>query len=119
MPAMLAGDPCPTTGIARIRRLRARATASGCDAFRDIPLADALQLGEGSGERRSPTGWGAVWRGLFVCGHPRDEEFRFAVAELRSHSIVRGAEDLAGDGGCRHQRFHEVADVGEVLQRGV
>src|ERR671924_1203791 len=56
---------------------------------------------------------------LFVCGHPRGEELRFAVAELRSHRLVRGAEDLAGDRGGGHERFHEVADVGEMLQRGV
>src|SRR5207253_7358840 len=43
----------------------------------------------------------------------------FAVAELCSHRLVRGAEDLAGDGGGGHERFHEVADVGEMLQRGV
>src|SRR5438105_2479150 len=56
---------------------------------------------------------------LLVCGHPRGKEFWFAIAELCSHRLVGGAENFAGDVGGGHERFHEVADVGEMLQRGV
>src|SRR6185437_5083710 len=74
----------------------------------------------GDSRPRRPAGLApAVSCPLLAYGHPRGEELRFATAELRSHGLVRGAKDLAGDNGRGHQRLHEMADVGEVLQRRV
>src|SRR5215207_177135 len=47
------------------------------------------------------------------------EELRLAAAELCPHRLIWGTEDFSGDGGGGHERFHELADVGEMLQRGV
>src|SRR5205823_921130 len=73
----------------------------------------------GSGSERAPRQARPAGCRLFVCGHPRGEELRLVAAELCPHRLVRGTEDFAGDGGGGHERVHEVADVGEMLQSGV
>lgn len=56
---------------------------------------------------------------LILQRHPRREQLRAALSELLFHLRVRRSQHFACDGGGGHDRLHQMADVGEVLDRCV
>src|SRR5918996_1712272 len=56
---------------------------------------------------------------LILQRHPRREQLWAALSEQLFHLRVRRSQHLARDGGGGHDRLHQMADVGKVLDRGV
>src|SRR6476619_3811047 len=56
---------------------------------------------------------------LILQRHPRREQLRAALSELLFHLRVRRSQYFARDGGGGHDRLHQMADVGKVLDRGI